>query len=192
MRNNWKRWIILLAAVILAFASVAFTPPDTVLADTLDRGGGPGGRNNSGNGGGTGPGTGNQLTALSAEEMSALNRAILEEYGALNLYKGVIAQFGDVVPFTEIAQSEQQHVDALIRQADKYGASVPANPGLTAPLPFTSLSEACEAGAAAEIADAALYDEFRPEVTHTDILRVFDNLQNASLNNHLPAFQACE
>ncbi|NMB55516.1 MAG: hypothetical protein GYA15_12510 [Leptolinea sp.] len=192
MRNNWKRWTILLAAVILAFTSVAFTPPNIVLADTLDRGGGPGGRNNTGNGGGTGPGTGNQLTALSAEEMDSLNRAILEEYGALNLYKGVIAQFGEVVPFAEIAQSEQQHVDALIRQADKYGVNVPANPGLTAPLSFTSLTGACEAGAAAEIADAALYDELRPDVTHSDILRVFDNLQNASLNNHLPAFQACE
>ena len=47
-----------------------------------------------------------------------------------------------------------------------------------------------QAGVAAEIADAALYDELKPMVTHTDILQVFNNLQSASLNIHLPAFQA--
>jgi hypothetical protein len=28
-------------------------------------------------------------------------------------------------------------------------------------------------------------------VDNADILQVFDNLQAASLNNHLPAFEAC-
>jgi len=44
----------------------------------------------------------------------------------------------------------------------------------------------------AEIADAALYDEIMPSTTHADLLRVYANLKAASLNNHLPAFQACE
>ena len=29
-------------------------------------------------------------------------------------------------------------------------------------------------------------------VTHTDSLQVFNNLQSASLNSHLPAFQTCQ
>ena len=59
------------------------------------------------------------------------------------------------------------------------------------PTSFASLSEACQAGVDAEIADAALYDELSPLVSHADILRVFSNLQQASLNSHLPAFEAC-
>jgi hypothetical protein len=69
---------------------------------------------------------------------------------------------------------------------------VPANPGLTTVPAFDTLSDACQAGVTAEIADAALYDELKPEVTHSDILQVFNNLQSASLNSHLPAFQTCQ
>ena len=45
---------------------------------------------------------------------------------------------------------------------------------------------------AAEIADAALYDELISGTTHTDLLRVYQMLQSASLNSHLPAFQVCQ
>jgi hypothetical protein len=95
-----------------------------------------------------------------------------------------------VYPFSQIVRAEQQNINALTRQATKYGAAVPTNSGLaTTPL-FNTLSDACQAGAAVEIADAALYDELKPVVTHSDILQVFNKLQSASLNSHLPAFQA--
>jgi hypothetical protein len=87
-------------------------------------------------------------------------------------------------------RSEAQHASALLRLADKYGVTAPAYPD-AADLPtFASLSLACQAGVQAEIADAALYDELIPVVTHTDLLRVFENLQSASLNNHLPTFDS--
>jgi hypothetical protein len=178
---------------ILALGLMAFVQPGTVSAAALPRQGVPGG--SGGNGQGTGPanpGSGIALTPLSAGEKDALNRAILEEYGALNLYQSVIAQLGNVYPFSQIAGAEQQHITALTRQATKYGVAIPANPGLSSVTSFTSLSDACQAGAAAEIADAALYDELKPAVNHTDILQVFNNLQSASLNSHLPAFQACQ
>ena len=43
------------------------------------------------------------------------------------------------------------------------------------------------------IADAALYDTLKPSVDHADTrgVQVFANLQAASLNSHLPAFDAC-
>ena len=44
----------------------------------------------------------------------------------------------------------------------------------------------------AEIADTALYDEIMLSTTHADLLRAYANLKAASLNNHLPAFQACK
>lgn len=132
------------------------------------------------------------LTSLSAAEAEGLQDAILEEYGALNLYKSVVAQFGDVYPFSQIAASEQQHADALIRQAEKYGVSVPANPGLAQAPTFNTLADACKMGVDAEIADAALYDTLKAVTTHADLLQVYNRLQAASLENHLPAFQTCD
>jgi hypothetical protein len=182
------------AVAILALGLFAFIQPETVFASALDRQGGPGG-SRAGYGQGlqpAAPGTGVALAPLSTVEQDALNQAILEEYGALNLYQSVIAQFGNVYPFSQIASAEQQHINALTRQATKYGVVIPANPGLTTVPAFDTLSVACQAGTAAEIADAALYDDLKPVVTHTDILQVFNNLQSASFNSHLPAFQACQ
>jgi hypothetical protein len=75
--------------------------------------------------------------------------------------------------------------------AQKYGIEVPENPGLSTSTTYADLSAACEAAAALEIADADLYDTLIPTVTHTDLIRVFTNLQSASLNSHLPAFESC-
>jgi hypothetical protein len=121
-----------------------------------------------------------------------LQEAIPEEYGALNLYQSVISQLGNVVPFSQIVQAEQQHMLALVRQADKYGVAVPDNPGLTSPVTFDTLAQACQAGVSAEIADARLYDSLKAITTHADLLNTYSNLQSASLNNHLPAFQTCD
>ncbi len=184
---------VITVVAILALGLMAFTQPGTVSAAALPRQGVPGAGGGIGQGTGpANPGSGIALTPLSADEKAALNQAILEEYGAFNLYQSVIAQFGNVYPFSMIASAEQQHIAALTRQATKYGVAIPANPGLSSTPAFASLSNACQAGAAAEIADAALYDELKPVVNHTDILQVFNNLQSASLNSHLPAFQACQ
>ena len=144
----------------MAALLVAFIPTASVSAEGLTGRGGPGGTQGQGLGSGM-AGTGLALTPLTAHEAADLQDAILEEYGALNLYNAVIAQFGSVAPFSQIALSEQMHVNALVRQATKYGVSIPANPGLTAPK-FATLEAACQAGVAAEIADAALYDELMP------------------------------
>ncbi|RPJ45067.1 MAG: DUF2202 domain-containing protein [Chloroflexi bacterium] len=121
-----------------------------------------------------------------------MQEAILEEYGAYNLYQSVITQLGNVYPFSQIVRSEQQHINVLLRQAEKYGVAVPLNPGLATQPTFTTLAQACQAGVTAEIADAQLYDTLKPVTTHTDLLQVYSNLQSASLNNHLPAFQTCD
>jgi len=178
---------VLAAVAILSLSLMAFTLPDSSVS-VLDLQGGPGGRGGNGQGAGsTGLGT-----PLSNAEKDTLNQAIMEEYGALNLYQSAIAQLGNVYPFSMIVKAEQQHVNALTRQLTKYGMPVPANPGLTSSPTFGTLQQACQAGVAAEIADAALYDQLKPVVTHTDILQVFNNLQSASLNSHLPAFQTCQ
>jgi len=139
-----------------------------------------------------GYGQGVATSPLSEAEADALVRAIEEEYGAQALYQSVLDVFGDVDPFNRIVSSEAQHADALVKLAERYGVAIPAFPSTEGLPAFESLEEACQAGVAAEIADAALYDELMTVTTHEDILRVFTNLQNASLNNHLPAFEACQ
>ena len=130
------------------------------------------------------------VSPLDEAEKAALNEAILEEYGALNLYNAVMKQYGTVLPFSRIVRSEEQHVRALSQLFTNYGLSVPANPGLTPPPTFSSLTAACQAGVDAEIADAALYDDLLRVTGNPDVVRVYKNLQAASLNRHLPAFEA--
>jgi hypothetical protein len=154
----------------------------------LDRYGPPTGR-----GAGSAAGTNRSATSapLDAAEAAALNEAINEEYGALNTYQAAIAQFGNIYPFSQIARAEQQHVNVLARLFARYGLDVPANPGLTSTPTWHVIADACQTGVDAEKADAALYDTLKPQVDNPDILRVFANLQAASLRNHLPAFDAC-
>jgi hypothetical protein len=184
-------WLGASIAIVTALfaAALAFTGIAPVQAAALD------GRNRPGTPGGWSVSTGSSLYAyssgaLSSAEQDVLMRAIQEEQTAQALYQAVIDQFGATLPFSTIVQAEAQHLAALTNLAQKYGVSVP-EPVEFGPTSFASLSEACQAGVAAEIADGALYDKLSPLVSHSDILRVFANLQRASLNSHLPAFEAC-
>lgn len=180
---------ILAVIAILGAGLWLLGPATPVQASAPVERGGPGGRGGQGGNGSWGQPA---ISPLSEAEKEALARAVLEEYGALNLYQAAAQQFDDTTPFARIALSEQQHVSALIRQAEKYGVTLPENPGLSSVPTFASLTEACRAGVAAEIADAQLYDQLSEVTTHSDILRVYANLKNASLYNHLPAFQTCD
>ncbi len=130
---------------------------------------------------------------LSAAEIAALEQAIDEEYLALNTYQAVLAQLGNIQPFTRITPAEQQHVNALSVLFSKYDLTTPGNPGLDPTPVFNNRQAACQAGVEIETADAALYDVLLPIVTaHADLVQVFTNLQAASLDDHLPAFEACD
>lgn len=190
MQKTRKFLSVIIAVAMLAGLSAAlFAPTGTVAAAAELRHGTPGGW---GGNGAAGANAGAALVPLSDAEAQALQKAILEEYGAYNLYATVNVQFGNTIPFSYIVRAEQQHINALVRQAEKYGLIVPENPGLATPPTFASLAEACQAGVDAEIADAALYDELKLVTTNADLLQVYDRLQNASLTSHLPAFQLCD
>jgi hypothetical protein len=202
-----KKFALIVAAVsIVSMGLMAFSPANIVQA-SIEGHRGPGtdpsalplntdgtvmgqGYGQSTGSGMRGTGTGYALTPLSTEESEDLLRAIEEEYTARALYESVITDFGDVVPFNEIVLSETQHATVLIRQANKYGLDVPVYTSIDFPA-FATIEEACQAGVDAEIADAALYDELMAETTRTDLIRVYTNLQSASLTSHLPQFEAC-
>jgi hypothetical protein len=194
MKKVGKFLSVAFAVIVIAVLGVTlFAPAGTVAAAAETRHGGPGSwGGNMGNGGGYGTLAGTALDPLSEDEAQALKSAILEEYGAYNLYAAINTQFNNPIPFAYIARSEQQHINALVRQAEKYGVAVPENPGQTDSLSFASLTEACQAGVQAETSDAALYDDLKLVTTHNDLLQVYERLQSASLNSHLPAFQLCD
>lgn len=134
---------------------------------------------------------------LSETAKAAVLRALDDEYHAEAVYAATLAAFGNVRPFSNIIEAERTHQAALLAVLETYGVAAPANGYLTGEKPLetlpASLQEVCEIGAAAEIENARLYDEdLIPAVAdNPDIVAVFINLRDASVNNHLPAFQRC-
>lgn len=122
----------------------------------------------------------------------ALEKAIEDEYKARALYQKVIDKYGNIRPFIMIIRAEEQHISSLKALFDKYGLSIPADNTQNLP-EIISVSGACTIGVEAEIANADLYQkELLPDVkNYEDITLVFTSLMDASLKNHLPAFQKC-
>ena len=110
------------------------------------------------------------------------------EYAAAASYQAVIDKFGNVEPYATILQAENRHINALTRQLERLGISVPANPylgNLTAP---TELKAAAEAWAEGEVKNVAMYDKLLTQTTDSNLLRVLNNLRRSSQESHLPAF----
>jgi hypothetical protein len=148
--------------------------------------------NQEGRGRENGNGQAGELDLLTSAEIEALKLALNDEYHALAVYKSVIAKFGEVDPFIEIAASEQRHVDALVNQFYKHGLSVPENTWIGNVSPYESIQQACQAGVEAEIANVDLYDQLFSMTDDPSLTRVFGNLSKASMNSHLPQFEACQ
>ncbi|MGC9522644.1 MAG: ferritin-like domain-containing protein [Anaerolineae bacterium] len=126
---------------------------------------------------------------LDAGEQAVLTEFLVDEHKALATYEAVMAEFGEIAPFAQIARAERQHIAALERVFERYDVALPEIPDFDVPS-FDSPEAAAEAAAQAEIDNAALYDRRLGEIDNDDVVRVATNLRDASLNNHLPAFQA--
>ena len=131
------------------------------------------------------------MNLLTETEIRALNEALDDEYRAWETYDQVIADFGEVPPFYNIRAAEARHIEALCMLFGRYGLPVPENPWLGKVARYASLRAACEAGVAAEIANGEMYERLLKETQRPDILTVLRNLQEASQQRHLPAFQRC-
>ena len=121
-----------------------------------------------------------------------LIEAIDDEYKARATYRQVIKKFGEIRPFINIVDAESRHIEALLPLFDKYDVAVPEDnwdSRIEAP---RSILEACQTGVEAEIENAEMYDRlFESTVDYPDIQYVLTQLQRASTENHLPAFQRC-
>jgi hypothetical protein len=128
---------------------------------------------------------------LNETEIRALYEALDDEYRSWATYDRVIADFGEVLPFTNIRTAERRHVEALCALFVRYRLPVPENPWPDKVDRFASVQTACEASVAAEIANGKMYGRLLMATRRPDILAVFRNLQEASQQRHLPAFQRC-
>ncbi|MGG7054566.1 ferritin-like domain-containing protein [Nitrosomonas sp. ANs5] len=130
----------------------------------------------------------NKLTEI---EIQGLHEALDDEYHSWTTYDQVIADFGEISPFSHIRAAEERHIEALGSLFARYELPVPENPWPGKVARYATLQEACEAAMDAEIANSKMYDRLLMTTQHQDILAVLRNLQEASQQRHLPAFQRC-
>ncbi|MFA5924656.1 MAG: DUF2202 domain-containing protein [Methylococcaceae bacterium] len=131
------------------------------------------------------------MNNLTATEITALKEVLDDEYRSLAIYDQVLADFGEVRPFSNIREAESRHIEALCVLFARYGLPVPENPWTGKVDRYASLQAACEAGVTAEIANAEIYERLLQATERPDILTVFRNLRDASQQRHLPAFERC-
>ncbi|MEM8832493.1 MAG: DUF2202 domain-containing protein [Cyanobacteria bacterium P01_G01_bin.19] len=123
---------------------------------------------------------------------SALVEALEDEYKARATYQLVISKFGQIRPFINIIQSEERHIQALASLFQKYEISLPADNYADRVKVPASVEQACQNGVQAEIENGEMYQRLLALTSeYPDVQRVFLNLQRASQENHLPAFQRC-
>lgn len=131
-------------------------------------------------------------SAMTPELLDALTAAYQDENHAAAVYEAVIADFGAVLPFSQVVLAERTHATSIARLLTNRGLVVPANAWVGAPVPrFDTLAAACAAAATAEVDNIALYDRYLAWELPLDVRNVFANNRAASLNGHLPAFSAC-
>lgn len=131
------------------------------------------------------------MNGLAEIEIRALNEALDDEYHSWATYDQVIADFGKVQPFSNIREAEAHHIEALRTLFVRYELPMPKNSWPGKVERYASLQAACKAAVAAEIANGAMYGRLLNMTQRPDIISVLRNLQEASKERHLPAFQRC-
>jgi hypothetical protein len=111
------------------------------------------------------------------------------EYAAAASYEAVLNKYGSVEPYATIYQAELRHINALVRQLERLGEPVPANPYTGKIMAPKDLTTAAEAWALGEILNVELYDDLIPKTDNANLLKALGNLRSASLEMHLPAFE---
>ncbi len=123
---------------------------------------------------------------------NVLIEAINDEYKARATYRLVISQFGEIRPFINIVEAESRHIEALLPLFEKYDVTVPEDDWESRIELPSSILEACRVGVEAEIENAEMYNRLlESTIEYPDVQEVLIQLQRASKENHLPAFQRC-
>ncbi|MCB9140124.1 MAG: DUF2202 domain-containing protein [Caldilineaceae bacterium] len=185
----------LVTALVLAMFTLALATP-TILAQG----------NGNGNGNGNGPGNGTGINAAVGGELTETESAELlymreEEKMARDVYL-TLGETWNLRVFENIAQSEQQHMDAILTLIERYGLEDPVqdnaigvfeNEELQAlydqlvEAGSQSVSGALTAGGAIEEIDILDLQNAIADTDNADVQQVYTSLLNGSYN-HLRAF----
>lgn len=114
--------------------------------------------------------------------------AIEDELRAKAEYEMIMATYDVLNPFSNIARSEQKHIDLLVPLLAQYDVEYDEEDILNHLIVINSLQEAYEVGVIAEIANIAMYDLFLTYDLPSDLVYAFTALRDASYN-HLAAFE---
>jgi hypothetical protein len=203
MLNNLKTLLIGIFSAIIVVAIGASAYTALASTDTTEPAT-PATIQNLGNGNGNGNGTGTSVLEIPASELSAEESAALlfmreEEKLARDVYNTLYEIWGQPT-FTNIAASEQAHMDEVKLLLDRYGLADPAlepgsftDPNLAALYEqliaqgSTSLADALKVGAAIEEIDILDLQNRLAQTDNAHIQQVFNNLMMGSYN-HLNAF----
>ena len=125
-------------------------------------------------------------TDPSIEEM--LLYAIEDELRAKAEYEMIMDTYDVTKSFSNIANSEQTHINMLLPLLEAYDVDYDVEEILDHIIEINSLLEAYEVGVIAEIANIAMYDLFLSYDIPEDLIRAFTALRDGSYN-HLAAFE---
>jgi len=130
-------------------------------------------------------------STLTVEEM--LVYAIQDEYLARAEYIAIMAKFGQLNPYANIKQAEEQHIAWLKDMLASLKLTVPSDEAARYIHVPASLKDAAQAGVQAEIDNIAMYERFLAQPVLKDpryaaVVDLFVRLRDAS-KNHLEAFQ---
>ena len=130
------------------------------------------------------------VTQLSDEQLTLekmLTFALQDEYLARGEYQKIIETFGNQRPFANIIRAEERHIAWLKPLFKKFAIALPPDRGLelaTIPATFT---QALQLGAAAEVANIAMYKRFLKQDLPEEVSVIFNYLLSGS-EKHLAAF----
>ena len=119
----------------------------------------------------------------------AVRIALYDEYAARSFYARVAEAFGARPPFANIVRSEEQHIAVLLGLCERFGIPRPLDPFPQETTVAPTWLANCQRAVNGEIANVRLYAYLLTQVAEPEIRQVFQRLQAASLQNHLPAFR---
>ena len=118
-----------------------------------------------------------------------LDTALDDEYKAEAFYAQVIAEHGEVRPFSNIIHAEQRHAQFLLDLYEAYGLTTPDNAWTEHKFEFSGLEDAARKAREAEIENGEMYAMLLGQDLPDDVRATLENLKWASEERHLPAFE---
>ncbi|MGP0593065.1 ferritin-like domain-containing protein [Nitrospira sp. T9] len=117
--------------------------------------------------------------------------ALIDEYKARASYRLVLNTFGEIRPFRNIVEAEETHAQALELLCAHFGIPLPKDDWEGKLEPPSSVFEACQASVQGERDNIAMYERFLRQTKVPEVRALFQRLQAASRQHHLPAFERC-